>query len=91
MDVDDYPMTQENKGEKRKQPPCRDPPHVKIPSRNLGEKSYAAAIEFGRKELCQSHSSFAIFNEYQKLTSSDVRFYAIMLRIIGRIFVRRVG
>jgi hypothetical protein len=26
-------------GEKRKQPPCRDPPHVKIPSRNFGEKS----------------------------------------------------
>ena len=35
MDVDD---TQENN--KRKQAPCRDPPHVKRPSRDLGEISY---------------------------------------------------
>jgi hypothetical protein len=40
-------------GEKRKQPPCRDPPHTKIPAHNLGPKSYAAAIELGKKELCQ--------------------------------------
>jgi hypothetical protein len=40
----------EKQGEKRKQAPCRDPPHVKIPSRNLG-KSYAAEMEVGKKEL----------------------------------------
>ena len=39
MDVDD----KQEKVEKRKQAPCRDPPHVKRPS--LGEKSYVAAIE----------------------------------------------
>ena len=40
MDVDDK---QENNGEKRKQAPCRNPPHVK--RRNLGENGYVKAIQ----------------------------------------------
>ena len=40
MDVDDK---QENNGEKRKQAPCRNTPHVK--RRNLGENGYVKAIQ----------------------------------------------
>jgi hypothetical protein len=68
----------ENKGEKRKQSPCRDPPHVKIPSRNLGKNG---AIELGRKEPpCQGHPSLAGFKEYQKTDnerSTEICKYAV--------------
>ena len=54
---------------KRKQPPCRDPPHVKIPARNLGEKIYVAAVELGRKELsCQDPS---LDNAYHKFVTKQ--------------------
>ena len=60
----------EERGEKRKQPPCRDPPHVKIPSRNLGERSYAAAIELGKKEPpCRGHPR--LDEAYQKFVQDS--------------------
>ena len=46
----------DSQGEKRKQPPCRDPPHVKKPSRNFGEKS---------EPPC--HPSLEGFEEFQKI------------------------
>jgi hypothetical protein len=49
-----------SQGEKRKQPPCRDPPHVKIPSRNFGEKS---------EPPCRGHPSLEGFEEFQKIDS----------------------
>jgi hypothetical protein len=58
----------DSQGEKRKQPPCRDPPHVKIPLRNFGEKSDVAAMELGEKEPpCRGHPSLEGFKEFQKI------------------------
>jgi hypothetical protein len=47
----------DSRGEKRKQPPYRDPPHVKIPSRNFGEKS---------EPQCRGHPSLEGFEEFEK-------------------------
>jgi hypothetical protein len=60
----------EEQGEKRKQAPCRDPPHVKKPFRNLGERSYAAAIERGKKEPpCRGHPR--LDEAYQKFVQDS--------------------
>jgi hypothetical protein len=68
---------------KRKQAPCRDPPHVKIPSRDLGERSYldvalnytkafAAWDQEKRKEVCD----YVINNRdnFCKLCGLNVRY-----------------
>jgi hypothetical protein len=63
----------DSQGEKRKQPPCRDPPHVKIPSRNFGEKSDVAAMELG-EPLCRGHPSLEGFKEFQKTDKERRKF-----------------